>query len=208
MRFRRLMVLSVALGSLGCATAYQPNSYTGGFKETKPGDRLWQVRFNANAYTTQDRVSVFLMRRCAELTLEQGYRYFALADSKNESTVGSAGFFGVVSFPSGEALLRILESKDEVPIAIDAVTVISSTHAESGGRLSERAAAQIRAFTGDKSPTGSLLRGTVLYGHDGNVYGTVLETYADGIVLVEREGGTRARIEEALALRYANQKRR
>ena len=137
MRSRPLSLLS-GLFLLGCATAYQPKGLTGGFAETSLGNDMYQVRFQGNGYTSQDRASEFLLRRCAELTLEQGKRYFALGDSDRQtSTSSGAGMW--FSFPHGQAVVRVLSDKSADPMAVDAVAVIKDTDALAAGALSAKA---------------------------------------------------------------------
>jgi hypothetical protein len=70
--FASLLPLTLA----GCATAYQPNGYTGGFSETRYAVDIVQVTFEGNGYTSRERASDLSMLRSAELTLQNGYRYF------------------------------------------------------------------------------------------------------------------------------------
>jgi len=46
----KLFAIFVILIS-GCATTYQPQSFTGGFSETQLAENIFQVLFNGNAYT-------------------------------------------------------------------------------------------------------------------------------------------------------------
>ena len=78
-----LIVLSVA----GCATPYQSESYSGGFRETQLAPDVYRVSFNGNAYTSNDRVQDFALLRAAELTLRSGGRYFGVVSSADQSTM-------------------------------------------------------------------------------------------------------------------------
>lgn len=129
-----LFTLSVS----GCATAYQSKRLSGGFEETRLGDGMYQVRFQGNGYTSQDRASQFLLRRCAELTLEHGQRYFALGGVDRQTSM-SAGSGMLFSFPHGQAIFRVLEDKATDPMAIDAVVVVEDTDALAEGVLSAKA---------------------------------------------------------------------
>ncbi len=74
----RTFALLAVLFSVGCATAYQPVGYTGGYTDSRLGPDAFTVWFQGNRYTAASRVSDFTMLRAAELTLESGYRYFVL----------------------------------------------------------------------------------------------------------------------------------
>jgi hypothetical protein len=68
--------------SVGCATEYQPRSFFGaGFSQQKLGPDLWYVVFDASGFTPRQRVTDYLMLRCAEITLENGANYFAIVGS-------------------------------------------------------------------------------------------------------------------------------
>ena len=72
----------------------------------------------------------------AEIALEQGGRWFTVADQQAVTSAnGSMGF--VASFPSGAAVVTLLPA--EAPNAIDAVIVIRETDAAAKGKLSPAA---------------------------------------------------------------------
>ncbi len=73
----------------GCATAYQPQSFSGGFTETQLSENIFQVNFNGNGYTDQEKATDFSLLRSAELTLEHGFKYFAVVDSQNDSSISA-----------------------------------------------------------------------------------------------------------------------
>ena len=98
----------------GCATEYQPQSFTGGFSDymTAPDEAV--VTFHCIGYTPAERVVEMAALRCAEVTLQHGYRYFVVTNvadlSGNSSfttpgyaqTPGYANAFG--NFATGSAI--------------------------------------------------------------------------------------------------------
>jgi hypothetical protein len=62
----------------GCATRYQPEGFTGGYSESQLGDNIFQVSFRGNSYTGQEITTDFTLLRSAELTLQNGFRYFVI----------------------------------------------------------------------------------------------------------------------------------
>jgi hypothetical protein len=126
---------------LGCASGYKPESRSGGFTEMQLGDDLYEVRYQGNSFTRRSEASKLLMRRCAELTLEHGVRYFATVGPLVDSTVGEAADPGV------HARIRLLERPSDEPDALDAVRIVEETEAVAGGKLSEKARSTIRLFT-------------------------------------------------------------
>jgi hypothetical protein len=128
---------TLGVSLLGCATGYHSTGATGGFQETQLGPAIYQVRFNGNAYTSNDRASEFLMRRCAEVALEHGKRYFVLksSDSVSETSFG-------YRFPSREAVIQVLdEARDD---SLDAVIIIDETADRAHGQMSAAAARTYR----------------------------------------------------------------
>ena len=87
---RALFILALATVLLGgCATTYQPNSFTGGYSETQLGENIFQVSFRGNGYTSRERASDFSLLRSAEVALENGFRYFVIVESEKGSKVGA-----------------------------------------------------------------------------------------------------------------------
>jgi hypothetical protein len=65
-----------------CATPYQRQGFRGGFDETQLAPNIYRVSFKGNGYTGSERARDFALLRCAELTLQSGYGYFAIVDSQ------------------------------------------------------------------------------------------------------------------------------
>ena len=82
MRMRiSLIVLSAACLLAGCATAYQPDGVSGGYAENVQGSNA-QVSFRGNGMTTPGALHSFVLRRCAEVTLQDGYSYFVVTHTE------------------------------------------------------------------------------------------------------------------------------
>ena len=87
---RTLFILGLVVATLsGCATAYQSKSFTGGYSETQLGDNIFQVSFRGNGYTSRERAADFTLLRSAEVTVENGFRYFVIVESEKGSKVGA-----------------------------------------------------------------------------------------------------------------------
>jgi uncharacterized protein YceK len=82
-----LAVLVTAL--TGCATAYQKESFSGGYSETQLAEYVFKVSFSGNGYTGRERAADMALLRSAELTLENGFRYFAVVDERSSSSYGT-----------------------------------------------------------------------------------------------------------------------
>jgi hypothetical protein len=70
-----LLLLGVFLSS--CATPYQRQGFfIAGYSETQLDKNIFQVSFRGNQNTSRERASDFALLRSAEVTTENGFRYF------------------------------------------------------------------------------------------------------------------------------------
>ncbi|HJW93631.1 MAG TPA: hypothetical protein VJ901_08440 [Thermoanaerobaculia bacterium] len=135
---RILVVLAASIALLGCATTYEPSDFSGfgGFTETRLGPNTYRVLVEGNGFTSRNDVEQFAMRRCAELTLEQGKRYFVL--ERHRAWVDRrVSRDGVADFPRNEAVMTAVTDKERD--TFDAASIIDETNAIAKGRLSAKA---------------------------------------------------------------------
>jgi hypothetical protein len=142
---RLITAVSMFVLAFGCSTAYQSHGATGGYSDTKLSPRSYQIRFQGNGFTQNDRVSVFMLRHAAELTLENGFRYFLLTGQQTQTSVSHAGGISA-NFPNQSSIVRFLDRLEDDPAAADAVTVIHETDTEAQGALSEKARAALSKY--------------------------------------------------------------
>lgn len=94
MRVRKsLIALSAACLIAGCSTAYQPDGFSGGYSDKMLANNTVLVSFRVNRLTTTDTLHSYLLRRCAEVTLQDGFNYFVLVHEEDptEATTDSLG---------------------------------------------------------------------------------------------------------------------
>jgi hypothetical protein len=88
-----------------CATPYQPRGFTGGYSQVQLDNNSARVEFKGNGYTSRERVEVFVLYRCAELTVEKGYDYFVIArgdtENQQQSVQTTSGTFDATTTGSG-----------------------------------------------------------------------------------------------------------
>lgn len=89
MKYSTLNLIPLTALLLGCATAYQPKSFTGGFAETQLDVNVWRVSFRGNGYTAGERAEDFTILRSAELALANDFTHFAFSSSKTNTEVSS-----------------------------------------------------------------------------------------------------------------------
>ena len=133
------VAFAAALFAVGCATQYgsYDSSLSGGYSEIRLTPNSWRVLVEGNGFATRGEVEQFLMRRAAELTLEQGKRYFVLDehDVWNRRRLNSSG--SVTVMPANGAIVTALAADDGN--AFDAVKIVAETDKVAEGRLSKAA---------------------------------------------------------------------
>jgi hypothetical protein len=80
-RWAKMSAACAAVMLWGCATAYQPAGATGGYTDQKIDDNTVEVSFRGNGFTAPEKVHYYLLRRCAEVTIRDGYNYFVIVNS-------------------------------------------------------------------------------------------------------------------------------
>lgn len=79
-----LFAVSLALASCESATPYQPATTQGGngYSDQQIEANTWAVEFSGNSLTSRETVEKYLMFRAAQLTVDQGFDWFASLDRK------------------------------------------------------------------------------------------------------------------------------
>jgi hypothetical protein len=91
-------ISSLTLLLVACATAtpYQPSDKGQGYAEQRLESNRYKIMFAGNSSTPRQTVENYLLYRAAEVTLQNGYDYFVLADSNTDSQTSytQTGSFG------------------------------------------------------------------------------------------------------------------
>lgn len=84
------VALAVGLASCATPTPYQPNvpgrQSSGGFSEMRIEENRYRVNFAGNSLTSRETVEGYLLFRAAEITVEHGYDWFAIADRQTSQS--------------------------------------------------------------------------------------------------------------------------
>lgn len=84
MTFAAAAALSAGLAACATPTPYQPNvkgqNASGGYSEIRVEPNRFRVNFAGNSLTTRETVEGYLLFRAAELTVQNGYDWFAVVD--------------------------------------------------------------------------------------------------------------------------------
>ena len=83
---RVVLLFFTTIFFLSCQTSYQKKSFSGGYEDSQLDKDVYKVSFHGNGYTKQSIVKDYAMRRCAELTIEQGFDHFVIIDKDSETT--------------------------------------------------------------------------------------------------------------------------
>jgi hypothetical protein len=77
--FKKLLGVALSAAVLGgCASAYGPSNWTGGYSESLVSGDVWSVRFGGNGYTTQETVQTYWLYHCADFALSKGFAGFQI----------------------------------------------------------------------------------------------------------------------------------
>ncbi len=72
--------LLLAAALTGCVTGqYRPLGEAETTEVEQLKENVYRVEYRANAFTSQEQLDLYLRRRCAELTLREGYDFFQMA---------------------------------------------------------------------------------------------------------------------------------
>ena len=66
-----------------CSTPYQPKGVLGGYNSNQLKENNYTVSFKGNQHTTAETVFDFLLRRCAEITIEEKGKYFIVYEDSS-----------------------------------------------------------------------------------------------------------------------------
>jgi hypothetical protein len=94
---RRLFLYFLVLGLVGCATPYQSFELLGrgGYQEKRVGEDVYQVTYYGNHLTSMETINSLLLYRCAELTVNSGYRNFEVMTGYARMPTSSLGGFRI-----------------------------------------------------------------------------------------------------------------
>lgn len=130
-----LIALLGACWLTSCSTSYQPLGFTGGYSDQRLDNNTAQVSFRGNGFTAPETVHSYLLRRCAEVTLQNGYNYFVLVDAE-EPNEGNTNIYGAKvnnKFRDTTTIKMFMGNKPVADVhAYDAASVIQSIPVEEG----------------------------------------------------------------------------
>jgi hypothetical protein len=98
---KKIMIASVALVLVGCATEYDqsPNFLNGqlGVKGEAITPNAYAITARGNAFTDSATIHKYVLMKAAELTLQNGLDWFEVVDSSNDSREQSYAFGSITA---------------------------------------------------------------------------------------------------------------
>jgi hypothetical protein len=67
----------------GCVSPYAPYGPFGGYSDTELAPDFYRIVFHGNNHTTRERTEDMTLLRASELTLKEGFAYFAILQQQN-----------------------------------------------------------------------------------------------------------------------------
>jgi len=91
--FRGLSLMTASLILVGCATAtpYQPAKKGLGYAEQRLESTRYRITYTGNSATPRESVENYVMYRAAEVTLNNGYDWFVIADQVTRTDPRKSG---------------------------------------------------------------------------------------------------------------------
>jgi hypothetical protein len=72
-----------------CATPYQAKGFRGGYSDARIDSNTAMVSYRGNAFTDRQTIQSYLLYRCAQVTVADGYDYFVLTSGDTEARHGT-----------------------------------------------------------------------------------------------------------------------
>jgi hypothetical protein len=125
----RFAALSAVCLLTSCATAYQPDGIAGGYSDQRLDGNTAQVSFRGNRFNSPEMLQSYLLRRCADITLENGYNYFVLT----RGITNMYGEKGETEYSASTTIQMFKGAKPESDAhAYDAAAVVRSVPVDEG----------------------------------------------------------------------------
>lgn len=83
MKMKHILTAVIFILVYNCSTPYQPKGALGGYSSNQLKENNFKVSFKGNQHTTAQTVFDYLLRRCAEITIEEGYKYFIIYEDSS-----------------------------------------------------------------------------------------------------------------------------
>jgi hypothetical protein len=93
---RYIIIGALLVSAITSCTSYKPAGFGGGYSDLMIAPDTAHVRFQGSDMSSSQRVGELLLKRCADVTLQHGFRYFSAENWADESSTESITFPGSV----------------------------------------------------------------------------------------------------------------
>lgn len=129
-----------------CSTSYKPLGFGGGYTDQRIAEDMFQVSFQGNGYTGKEKVQSFLLKRCAEVTIENGYTHFIILNNNSGTDInymanhqGTYGYGKIqgqsnivaINKHSNSVVIRIKNNPSKEEVAYDADFILGNNRSVS-----------------------------------------------------------------------------
>ena len=83
------VVLAVASLLSSCASTYSPKGMFNGYSDVRLGENIFKVGFQGDGYDSRERVTDLSLLRSAEVSLQNGFAHFVIANMADNSSGGT-----------------------------------------------------------------------------------------------------------------------
>lgn len=83
MKIKHIFAILIVALVYNCSTPYQPKGALGGYSSNQLNESNYKVSFKGNQHTTAETVFDNLLRRCAEITIEERGKYFVVYEDSS-----------------------------------------------------------------------------------------------------------------------------
>lgn len=83
MKIKHIFAILIIALVYNCSTPYQPKGALGGYSSNQLNESNYKVSFKGNQHTQAETVFDYLLRRCAEITIEEGHKYFIIYEDSS-----------------------------------------------------------------------------------------------------------------------------
>ena len=108
-----------------CATPYQSSGATGGYRDLRLAPDLFRVSFSGNGLTSPEMAYDYALLRASDLTMANGYAYFAIVKEEEKRTkfsqyVASLELDQTVYYPHADLFVQTYCGRPADVVAFDA----------------------------------------------------------------------------------------
>ena len=117
--YKKTIILFLVVFLNGCVskTPYQHIAYSGGYSHTVIDENIFKVSFKGNGFTSKERVADFTLLRSAEITLQNGFKYFVIINNDSYSTL-EAYENNIYTKPSSTNMIKCFKKKPKLNVII------------------------------------------------------------------------------------------